>query len=357
MSSRFHKIKVAKVEKTTDDCSIITLDIDNGLSEEFAFKQGQHLTLKAEINGENVQRSYSLCSSPHDGLWQVGIKKVPGGSFSTYANEVLKAGDQLEVMPPSGHFYVDVEKDARKTYVAIAAGSGITPIISIIKTHLEAEPNCRFNLFYINQTVASIILKEEIEGLKNRFMDRLEVFHFLTKQKRGAEFFNGRMNEEKLQVIFKDLVDLNSMDDVFICGPEQMIFLVRDFLENKEVSKDKIHFELFTTAESKKGIKREIKEEHKGLVSDISILDGANSFNFIIHQGSNNILDAALANSADLPFACKGGVCSTCKAKLIEGKVEMEVNYALEQEEVDAGYILTCQSIPVSERIVVDFDN
>ncbi|NND76816.1 MAG: phenylacetate-CoA oxygenase/reductase subunit PaaK [Flavobacteriales bacterium] len=357
MSSRFHKIKVAKVEKTTDDCSIITLDISNGISEEFQFKQGQHLTLKAEIDGENVQRSYSLCSSPHDGEWKVGIKKVPGGKFSTYANEVLSAGDELEVMPPSGHFYIDIDKNATKHYVAIAAGSGITPIFSIIKTHLEAEPNSQFTLCYINQTVASIILKEEIEGLKNRFMDRFEIFHFLTKQKRGVELYNGRMDEAKLEIVFKDLVDLEQMDDVFICGPEEMIFTVRDFLVSKKVDEKKIHFELFTTAESMKGKVREVKEELKGLVSDVTILDGANSFNFKIHQGANNILDAALSNSADLPFACKGGVCSTCKAKLIEGKVEMDVNYALEQDEVEAGYILTCQSVPVSERVVVDFDN
>jgi len=355
MASRFHKVKVSQIEKTTADCSIVTFDI-NGLAEEFAFKQGQYLTLKTEIDGESVQRSYSLCSSPNDGIWQVGIKKVPGGKFSTFANEKMKIGDELEVMPPNGNFFVEVDKSANKNYAAVAAGSGITPIFSIIKTHLETESESTFNLFYINQTVASIILKEEIEALKNRFMDRFEVFHFLTKQKRGVDFYNGRLDEEKLKVIFNDLCPVESMDDVFICGPEQMIFMVRDYLEANDLDKKKIHFELFASPDAKKWEKREVKEEMKGLVSDVSILDGANSFNFKIHQGANNILDAALANSADLPFACKGGVCSTCKAKLIEGDVEMDLNYALEEEEVEAGYILTCQAVPCSEKVVVDFD-
>ncbi|MEM7161138.1 MAG: 2Fe-2S iron-sulfur cluster-binding protein [Bacteroidota bacterium] len=355
MGSRFHTLKISNIEKTTNDCSIISFEV-NGLADEFAFKQGQYLTLRAEINGESVQRSYSLCTSPHDSQWSVGIKKVPGGKFSTFANEKLQIGDELDVMAPNGNFFVECDPKSKRNYVAIAAGSGITPIFSIIKTHLEAEPNATFNLFYINQTVGSIILKEEIEALKNRFMERFEVFHFLTKQKRGVELYNGRLDQEKLEVIFRDLTPVETMDDIFICGPEEMIFMVKDYLELKNFDTKHIHFELFGSPERKKG-ERIIKDEMVGLKSDVTILDGANSFNFVIHQGSNNILDAALANSADLPFACKGGVCSTCKAKVIEGEVKMELNYALEQEEVEAGYVLTCQAIPCSDKVVVDFDN
>ncbi|MFK7757020.1 MAG: 1,2-phenylacetyl-CoA epoxidase subunit PaaE [Flavobacteriales bacterium] len=357
MASRFHEITVKDIHKTTPDCSVVSFQIPDNLKNEFSFTQGQYLTLKAQINGENVQRSYSLCSCPHDDAWQVGIKKIPGGLFSTYANDVLKVGDKLEAMVPNGNFFVDVEPKAERNFIAIAAGSGITPIYSIIKTHLENEPKSSFKLLYTNQTAGSVILKEEIEGLKNRFMDRLEVFHFLTKQSRGIDLYDGRLNEEKLEKLCNAVIDVNQIDHIFSCGPEEMIFMAKDFFMSKGVSERKIHFELFTSAAAKRGPKREVNKELKGMVSDVTILDGGKSFNFKIHQGSNNILDAALANSADLPYACKGGVCSTCKAKVIEGKVDMEVNYALEPEEVEAGYILTCQAHPCSEKVVVDFDN
>ncbi len=357
MSSRFHKIKVADIQKTTDDCSIVTFDIPESLKGDFEFKHGQYLTLRTEIDGENVQRSYSLCSCPNDGKWQVGIKKISGGLFSSFANDELKTGDEIEAMAPNGNFYVDVDSSVARNYIAIAAGSGITPIYSIIKTHLECEPDSTFKLLYTNQTAASVILKEEIEGLKNRFMDRFEVFHFLTKQSRGVDLFNGRLSEEKLDTLCKAVINIDEIDHIFSCGPEEMVFMARDYFTAKGVDEKKIHFELFTSSSAKKGPKREVSEELKGLVSDVTILDGGKSFNFKIHQGSNNILDAALAANADLPFACKGGVCSTCKAKVLEGKVDMEVNYALEKEEVEAGYILTCQAVPCSEKVIIDFDN
>ena len=357
MASRFHNITVADIQKTTKDCSIVSFHIPDELQEEFTFTQGQYLTLRSQIGGENVQRSYSLCSSPDDKAWHVGIKKIRGGQFSTYANDVLKVGDTMEAMAPNGNFFIDVEPNAGRNFIAIAAGSGITPIYSIIKTHLENEPNSTLKLFYTNQTASSVILKEEIEGLKNRFIDRFEVFHFLTKQSRGIDLYNGRLDKEKLEKLCTAVIDVEKIDHIFSCGPEEMIFMAKDFFMAKGIDEKKIHFELFTSSATKKGLKKEVTEEMKGLISDVTILDGGKSFNFKIHQGSNNILDAALANGADLPFACKGGVCSTCKAKVIEGKVDMEVNYALEKEEVAAGYVLTCQGIPCSDKIVVDFDN
>ena len=356
MSNHFHKVKVKSIEKSTADCSIVTLDIDNGLSKDFAFKQGQYLTLKAKIAEEEVQRSYSLCSCPGEGKWQVGIKEVPGGKFSTYANQVLKAGDTLEVMEPNGRFFVEVDTKTARNFVAFAAGSGITPIYSIIKTHLEAEPDSNFKLFYINQSVLSIILREEIEALKNRFMERFEVYHFLTRESRNVPLFDGRLTKEKLEELCAKVIQVETIDHVFSCGPEEMIFMVKDFLIEKGMDEKKIHFELFNTSGTKYAVKHDYSKELAGLVSKVTILEGGKTFNFDIEQGANNILDAALASGADLPFACKGGVCCTCRAKLMQGEVDMKVNYALEQEEVDAGFILTCQAIPKSEVVVVDFD-
>ena len=356
MAHKFYLLKIKEIVKTTPDCSLITFDIQNGWKDEFQYKQGQHLTLKATIDGEEVRRSYSLCSCPLNNKWRVAVKHVPDGKFSTYANAVLKKGDTLEVMPPNGRFFVPVNKEQQKNYVAFAAGSGITPIFSIIKTHLHAEPKSTFKLFYVNQTVGSIILKEEIEGLKNQFMERFEVFHFLTKQQRDVPFFNGRMDRDKLDIIFKSIVDKDATDDCFICGPEEMIFMIRDYLLEKGLDKKRVHFELFGTTGIPQKERKTTTIKTDGKMCDVTIHEGGKSFNFKLAQGSENILDAAVRQSADLPYACKGGVCATCRAKLVEGKVEMEVCYALEQDEIDAGYILTCQSIPLSEKVVVDFD-
>ena len=357
MSNKFYKLKVSGIEKSTLDCSIISFDIPLDLYEQFSFKQGQYLTLQTKIDGKEIRRSYSLCSSPLDGEWKVGIKKIEDGKFSTFANEVLKVGDELEVMPPNGNFYAEIDKTNQKNYVAFAAGSGITPIFSIIKTHLLEEPKATFKLFYINPKVVSIILKEELEALKNQFMSRFEVFYFLTREHRSVPLLKGRLSEEKMEMIFKTICDTNQIDEYFSCGPEPMILMIRDFLLKNNVGKEKIHFELFNTTGSNIETKKKVAQTFKGKVADITILVGGKSMNFKIEQGSDNILDAALKNAADLPFACKGGVCCTCRAKLIEGNVEVLVNYGLEEEEIEQGYILTCQSIPTSDKVVVDFDS
>ncbi|MEM6696825.1 MAG: 1,2-phenylacetyl-CoA epoxidase subunit PaaE [Bacteroidota bacterium] len=354
---QFYPIQVKSIEKTTDECSLISFDIAESLKSTFDFKQGQYLTLKANINNEEVRRSYSLCSSPLDQEWQVAIKKIQGGRFSTYANEQLKAGDTLEVMPPAGRFFVEAQPNKSKHYLAFAAGSGITPILSIIKTHLQLEPQSTFKLFYINQAVSSIILKEELEGLKNLYLNHLEIFHFLTQEERNAPLFNGRIDEEKLDVIFRVLVNKEQVDDVFICGPNAMIFLIQDYLTQLGLNKKQIHFELFNTdGIAKKQPKKKVQID-KSVLSEVAILEGGKQFKFSIPRGSDNILDAALNRNADLPYACKGGVCCTCRAKLVEGEVDVLLNYGLEQEEIDAGYILTCQAIPTSEKVVVDFDS
>lgn len=354
MSQQFYPLLVSDIYKTTEDCSVVSFELTEDLKEQFAFIQGQHLTLKAKINGEDVRRSYSLCSSPLDGEWKVAVKKIEDGRFSSYVNDTLKKGDTLEVMPPNGRFFQKVDEKAHKNYVAFAAGSGITPIHSIIKTHLSKEPNSTFTLFYLNRNVQSIILREEIEGLKNIFLGRFELYHILTQEHRDAPLFNGRITEEKMNQITDKILDVTSMDDVFICGPTEMIFLIRDYFLAKRIEKEKIHFELFNTPTSPKK-KAKIKSNNIGDTS-VKLINNGIEVNFSMHQ-DENILDAALRNNADLPFACKGGVCCTCKAKLIEGRAEMEVNYALEDDEVENGYILTCQAIPQSKELVVDFDS
>ncbi len=284
----------------------------------------------------------------------MAVKKIEDGRFSTYVNEKLKAGDVLEIMSPHGKFYRPISQQ-KKNYVAFAAGSGITPVHSIIKTHLAQEPESTFTLFYLNRTIQSIILREEIEGLKNKFLDRFELYHFLTQEQRDADLFNGRFTEEKLERIGQVLVDYHSIDEFFICGPTEMIFMIRDFLKAKGVAKEKIHFELFNTPTTRKKKKTTVTENTD--LADVEIINHGVKMNFKMPQGGDNILDAALSHNADLPFACKGGVCCTCRAKLLQGEVEMEVNYALEKDEVEAGYILTCQAIPKTEKIVVDFDS
>jgi ring-1,2-phenylacetyl-CoA epoxidase subunit PaaE len=355
MSQQFHSIQISNIVKTTPDCSVVTFDISDELKEAFAYKQGQYLTLKANIKGEEVRRSYSLCSSPIDGQWQVAVKKIEDGRFSTFVNDVLEVGDTLEVMPPNGRFFTEMNPEKKKRYVAFAAGSGITPINSIIKTHLNQEPDSKFSLFYLNQSVQTMILREEIEGLKNQFLGRYELYHFLTKEMRDAPLFNGRFTEEKLQIISEKIIDFKSVDEFFICGPIEMIFMIRDFLYAQGVEESKVHFELFGTPT--KTAKKKVLDVNNKDVSDVSIITNGIQVSFKMTQNGENILDAAMRNNADLPFACKGGVCCTCKAKLIEGEAPMNVNYALEKDEVEQGYILTCQAVPKSSKIVVDFDS
>jgi len=354
--SKFHKIKVLDIYKETDDCSVITFDIPSNISEEFNFRQGQHLTLKADIDGEDTRRSYSLCSSPIDKEWKVAVKRIPGGKFSTFVNNTLKAGDMLELMAPSGAFGVNISKEA-KTYIAFVAGSGITPVLSMIKTHLEMESHAKFKLFYLNQTVKSIIFKEEIEQLRNQFFGRFEIFYFLTKEHRDIELLNGRFTSEKLQEIFSKLLDVSDVSEVFLCGPEKMIFLVLDELVKAGMPKEHVHYELFVSGLSEEDIKRAERLSQQNVEGvEITIVDGGKEFHFTMTKDYDTILDAALGAGADLPFACKGGVCSTCKCRVLEGSVEMKVNYALEEDDLAQNFVLSCQSVPTSDSVKVDFD-
>lgn len=355
--AEFHSLVIEDIYKETEDTSVVTFGVPFELRSDFKFRQGQHLTLKADINDEDVRRSYSLCSSPADGKLQVAVKQIPGGKFSTYINQELKLGDSLEVMAPSGTFGVDVNPDASKNYLFFAAGSGITPVLSMIKAHLQAETKSTCKLFYVNKTAKSIIFKEKLEQLRNTYFGRLEIYYFLTKERRDIELFNGRFDDEKMKILTNTFIDIPDTNEVFLCGPEQMVKYVSQYLIDAGLPKELVHFELFVTGLSDEDIKRVerlAKQNVEG--TEVTIVDGGKEFLFTMTKEYDNILDAALGAGADLPFACKGGVCSTCKCEVIDGSVEMKINYALDEKEVSQNLVLSCQAVPTSDKVVVDFD-
>lgn len=359
MSIHFHQLTIKEIKKETPGCVSVTFAIPDELKATFNYKQGQSLTMRTYINKEEVRRTYSICSSPLDSEWKVAVKKVEGGLFSSFANEQLKKGDVLEVMEPVGNFYTELNPSHKKNYLAIAAGSGITPVLSIIKTTLRSEPGSDFTLVYGNKTRGSIIFFEELEAIKNSYLQRFHLIHILSRERTDSTINFGRINKDKLDELEK-LVDYTSYDEVFICGPEEMIFTAKDFLEAKGVDRKKIHFELFTSPGQKK-YKSEVGSQESrvesGPKSKITVKVDGRSFDFDLSlTGDTTILDAALKQGADLPYACKGGMCCTCKAKLLEGEVTMDVQWGLEEEEVEKGFILTCQSHPKTEKVVVDFD-
>jgi len=371
MSIHFHPLTIKEIRSETPDCVSISFDVPPELESVFRFSHGQNLTVKTKIGNEEVRRSYSICTAPHENDLRVAVKRVESGLFSTYAHK-LTAGDVMDVLPPTGRFYTKLDPKNKKSYLAFAAGSGITPVISIIKTTLATEPKSNFTLVYGNRSRSSIIFLEELEGLKNKYLERFNLIHVLSRERVDSNLNFGRINAEKLAQLHK-VVDYSSMDEVFICGPEEMIFTTKEFLEASGVDKKKIHFELFTVPgeESRKSVppalggtgmtrSREsgVKtvEKESGPKSKVTLKLDGRAFDFELPFGGDTILDAALKLGADLPFACKGGVCSTCRAKLIEGEVEMEMNWALEPEEVEQGFVLTCQSHPKTEKVVVDYD-
>ncbi len=351
---KFHTLKVKDIRRETADCISVAFEIPTAIAENYSYKPGQYITIKKVLE-EELRRSYSICSAPKDKELRVAIKKVTGGVFSTYANDNLKIGEELEVMEPMGHFYPNLT-DAPKNYFGFASGSGITPIMSILKTVLEEQDKNTFTLVYGNKNLSSIIFKEEIEALKNTYMQRLQVVHILSRERLEVDLNYGRINTEKCTNLFTTVLNTNKLDEAFICGPEQMVHEVKDFLIGKGIAKEKIKFELFGT-----GIKHKQQVEEKtvptGPISKVSVKVDDRTFDMDLAFDGNNILDEALQNGADLPYACKGGVCCTCKAKIVEGKVKMTVNYALSDEELAQGYVLTCQAHPITDKVVVDFDD
>jgi len=347
----FHSAKVLEVRRETADCVSVALEVPN--ADTFSFVPGQYLTLRSTINGQEVRRSYSLCSSPLSGELHVAIKQVKQGVFSTWANTELKAGDTLETMPPMGNFVLEIEPTDEQTYVGFAAGSGITPVLSILKTVLERAPKAKFILFYGNRKTNSIIFKAELEDLKDAYMGRLEVHHVLSREDQGNDLLFGRIDEARAAQFVAQIPGVTAAAGHFLCGPEAMIKGVQSALEQAGVSAKNIHFELFTST-TPAAEKASSASSSSGDAAVTVILDGEETH---FTQGPKDfILDSALDAGADLPYACKGAVCCTCRAKVLEGEVEMAMNYSLTDDEVAEGFILTCQSMPRSPKVTVSFD-
>lgn len=355
--ARFHELEVTDVRKTIRDAVVVSLKPKNGSAAEFDFTQGQYLTFRRNFDGEELRRSYSICAGKDDDLLQVGIKRVDGGAFSTWANTDLKAGDTLEAMPPMGTFFTPLDALAEKSYLGFAGGSGITPVLSILKTTLAAEPNASFTLVYANRGVNTIMFREELEDLKNTYMGRFNVIHILESDAQEIDLFTGRVTEEKCAQLFERWIDIKSVDTAFICGPEPMMLGIAAALRTAGLNDSQIKFELFASAQPGRA-KRKVSAEDAASAGNQATaaitLDGATQ---TIQVGKDmTLLDAALENAMDAPYACKAGVCSTCRCKVIEGEVEMVINHALEDYEVEKGYVLSCQAFPITDKVVVDYD-
>lgn len=355
--SYFHKVKIKDIRRETDHCVSIAFDIPESLEDEFKYIQGQYITLRMNIDGKEVRRSYSVCSSPIcDADMRIAVKAVENGKVSPYLNNGIQVGNELEVMKPMGNFYVNMPEDKKLHLVGFAAGSGITPVLSLLKTALSVNDTNSFTLFYGNKSVNDIIFKQELHALVEKYQDRLQVHHILSREKADDPLFEGRISPEKTVELLKKFEETAKADAFFLCGPFDMTMGIKDSLIEFGVDKERIHFELFTTVEKETSDDGDAESDGKTRMpaAVTIILDGDETELEI--TGNETVLDAALDADLDAPYACTGGSCCTCRAKLLEGSVEMDVNYALTDEEVEEGYILTCQSHPTSPKIVVDYD-
>lgn len=358
MRPKFHTLRVQDIRKETSDCVSVAFDVPEELKDVYKFQQGQYLTLRETINGEDIRRSYSICSGVGDGELRVAIKKVEGGTFSTWANEVLTVGHEMQVMTPMGAFTSALSPENKKNYLLVAAGSGITPIISIAKSVLLAEPKSEVTLLYGNRWFNTIIFRDELEDLKDKYLGRFRVFHVLSAEPNEIPLFHGRIDGDKCSAFSTHFINIAAMHEAFICGPEPMIKSVSEYLKASGIPSDHVHFELFASPgqiQPKDAVKKE-KVVNTDKVCNVSVVYDGQQVDFVMPMNGDNVLDAAQRHGLDIPFSCKGGMCCTCRAHVDEGQVEMEVNYALEPGEVEAGYVLTCQARPITEKLVVNFD-
>ena len=355
--ARFHDLTVTDIQKTIRDAVVVTLKPVNGAAEAFDFTQGQYLTFRRDFDGEELRRSYSICAGKDDGILQVGIKRVDGGAFSTWANEQLAVGDTLQAMPPMGGFFTPLKAGAEKSYLGFAGGSGITPVLAILKTTLAREPKSQFTLIYANKGVNTIMFREELEDLKNTYMGRFNVIHILEADAQEIDLFTGLVSEEKCGQLFKGWIDIDSVDTAFICGPEPMMLDIAAALRSHGLEDSQIKFELFASAQPGRAKRKAVSAGASSGAHQTTAaitLDGATRT--IKMSKDVSILDAALRNKMDAPFACKAGVCSSCRCKVLEGEVDMVVNHALEDYEVEKGYVLSCQSFPLTDNVIIDYD-
>jgi ring-1,2-phenylacetyl-CoA epoxidase subunit PaaE len=353
--SRFHRLPIARIDRETRDAITITFDVPASLRQQFRFEAGQHLTLRAQIDGEHVRRSYSICAAEGETL-RIAVKRAPGGRFSAWANEILRAGAHIDVTQPMGRFSVARDPRVSRHYLGVAAGSGITPLLSMIATSLEAEPRSRFTLVYANRSSASVMFRDELAALKDRHLSRFNLVHVLSREPQDIELLHGRIDRAKADALFERWVPIGDVDYAFICGPEGMMDVVRASLVAHGLAQERIRIERFAASIPKHThVARPLPAAARTECEVTVVIDGSQR-SFLLEKGRENIIDAGLRNGIELPFSCKGGVCSTCRCRLVAGEVDMDVNFALEDYEVARGFVLACQSYPVTDRVTVDFD-
>lgn len=352
MAIEFHRLTVTDVRRETPEAVSIAFAVPPELKDAYRFTPGQHLTLRREVNGTEVRRSYSICVSPDDNELRVAVKKVEGGLFSTLANATIRKGDAIDVMTPQGRFGVALDPQAVRTYVAIVAGSGITPVMSILRTVLTHEPKSRVVLIYGNRTTQSIIFREALEDMKDRFMSRFTVHHVLSRERQEIALLDGRIDGGKLDALLHTLPQ-GAIDHAFLCGPGGLIEDGKAALLRAGVPAERIHVEYFSTDGSPIATRPPYRADAQEVNVDI-VLNG--SHHSIPVRGGESIVDAGLRAGLEMPYSCRGGMCCTCRAKVTDGEVRMDTNYSLEPWELEAGYVLTCQSHPVTAKVTLDFD-
>jgi ring-1,2-phenylacetyl-CoA epoxidase subunit PaaE len=349
----FHALEVAAVDRLTEDAVAVTFDVPHDLAERFRYLPGQHVTVKAEIDGADVRRSYSVCADATVGMLRVGIKRLEGGAFSTYATSRLRPGDRVDVMPPVGEFTIAPDPERGRHYGAVAAGSGITPVLSLMSTTLAAEPRSEWTLVFGNRGASSIMFLDEVEGLKDRYPERLQLVHVLSREQPDLDLFAGRIDRPKLDALFETVVPFEAVDEWFLCGPFEMVVAAREALEERGVAPELVHDELFFAGPGDPRPEAD-GHEYDGPVA-LSLSIGGRTLETRMSP-EMSILDAASRVREGMPYSCKGGMCATCKAKVVDGEVRMDRNYALVESELEAGYVLTCQAHPLGDRVAVDYD-
>ena len=354
--SRFHRLAVARVERETRDAVAITFAVPPELRTLFSFEPGQHLTLRAGIDGQDVRRSYSICSAVQEGALRIAVKRHVGGVFSNWANDAIRPGDVLDVTPPLGHFNVPRDTAKRRHYVGFAAGSGITPLLSIVKSTLAAEPSSEFTLFYGNRASGTVMFKEELAAIKDRNLERFNLVHVLSREAQDIPLLHGRIDRERADALLAHWVDLDDVDAVFVCGPNGMMQSVAEALKARGFPDSKVRIERFAASIPQHEHKVTRPAEPGHTECEVTVVQDGVTRTFMLEKSKQSILEAGLAAGLELPYSCKGGVCSTCRAKLVAGEVDMDVNFALEDYEVARGFVLTCQSYPVTDKVTVDYD-
>lgn len=357
LNREFHPLRIAEVRRETADAISIRFEIPDNLTELFRFRAGQHLTLRTSLGGVDVRRNYSVCVAPSENEIRIAIKQMPAGTFSTWANRELSEGQSIDVLPPMGRFVLPESGESAPCYVALAGGSGITPVISIVKTALETKPQSRFTLLYGNRDTASIMFLEELAAIKNRHMNRFELYHFLEYEAEEIELFNGRLDRVKCDEVFERLIDVGSVDAFFICGPGPMMDAAEAALLGRGVPAGRIFIERFTTgALSAEQVARNEALQQKAAGTGLVVTLDGRRMRIPFDSGRGNILETVQAAGLPAPYACKGGVCTTCRARILSGTVAMKKNYGLSESEIAAGYVLTCQAVPTSDEVTLSYD-